>query len=219
MKKIAFATFVTLFFATSSHATVYFISSIIDNRDIGLFYSISNELTIDLRYESGYGYANDFAIGGHVNDVDNDGQIDDGGHITLNGALTFNHIYAGYDARVTFNLAGRYVNGAHEGVIFNSGTILVETRGPTLEWVAAEITDAASRPLSFVAPSGGFTRGMTLDPVSPNQRNVFSFTPWHAAGSFDELMFADLEILGTRYHYGLTIGGDVVLETPLPTSD
>jgi hypothetical protein len=210
MRKIVLAVVATIFFAAKVPADIYYISSVIDDRDVGLFNSISNDLFYSLFYEPGFGYAENFSLGGHVIDTNNDGVIDAGGRITLFGTLTFFHVATVQDARVTFNVAGRYVTGVYERMLFDEGTILVETRGPSLKWVLAETIDAADQPLSFLEAGDS----LVLNSVKRDERNVFHVIPFLAASDFSDILFSEVSILGVPYHYGLTFGGDVILQTP-----
>jgi hypothetical protein len=127
MKKLAIAaTLAATMSAGAQAATTYNVTSNITN--MGLFQTVADLIASEMNYDDGtghtHGYFENLEYGGTVTDTDDDGNIDNGGAVTLDGIAAF-PVGTARDVRLTFDMDGAYQTSP-KGVKFTGGSIIVE---------------------------------------------------------------------------------------------
>jgi len=172
MKKIALAAGIAASLSMGTQAATYDVSSEISG--FSMFLGTFNLFDADLNTEPGKkGYWENLKFAGTLDDVNNDGVLDNGGNITFTGTAVFN---AGPDVRLTFDLSGGYMHMA-SGVLMNAGTVLIETNTGTGYEVYSTV-DASIDHFSFLKTSdqghvGQATEGLILSPIAMNTGDRF----------------------------------------------
>ena len=221
MKKLAIAAAVAASVSAGAQATTYNISS--DVTGFAMFLGTNNVFNAPLTTEPGNGYVSGVEFGGQVIDADDDGQIDAGGNVTFSGVAVFN---AGPDVRLTFSLSGAYQTGASEGVLMNSGTVLIETNTGS-GYTVYNTVDASVDNIAFLSSSnaghlGQPTAGLTLDPIAPMAGGTVALP-----GLWDGMLFGGKGLIGAGVSSvtlfgnsaGIYMEGDVLLApVPIPAA-